>query len=100
MKTYLDGLTAMHSGEQVYRGRYVDRGGDDSHKVYPTAVHPVVRTHPVTGRKALYVNRNFTTHILDLPRDESRDILEFLSPLRETGLQTRFKWQPQYRFTG
>jgi len=95
MKTYLDGLTAMHSGEQVYRGRYVDRGGDDSHKVYPTAAHPVVRTHPVTGRKALYVNRNFTTLILDLPRDESRDILEFLyRHCEKPDFQTRFKWQP------
>ena len=75
MKTYLDGLTAMHSGEQVYRGRYVDRGGDDSHKVYPTAVHPVawhrLRDWP---QRRLAVNCNFTTYILDLPRDESRDI--------------------------
>lgn len=95
MKTYLEGLTAVHSGEQVYRGRYVARGGDDSHKVYPQAVHPVVRTHPVTGRKTLYVNRNFTSHIVDLPRDEGKAVLELLyQHCEKPDFQTRFKWQP------
>ena len=59
MKAYLDGLTAMHDGEQVYRGLYANFGVTDR-PVYPRAEHPVVRTHPVTGKKALYVNRGFT----------------------------------------
>ena len=41
---YLSGLTALHDGEQHYRGRY--DGPDDADKVYPQAEHPVVRTHP------------------------------------------------------
>src|SRR4029453_15193431 len=78
MKAYLEGLTATHSGEHVYRKTNALLGRDDSDKVFPTASHPVVRTHPVTKRKALFVNGHFTTHIDGLPRDEARAILKFL----------------------
>src|ERR1700741_1061423 len=50
MKAYLEGLTATHDGEGYYRGRYADKGADDRGKTYPRAVHPIVRTHPETGR--------------------------------------------------
>ena len=56
LKAYLDGLTAVHDGEHVYRGLFASIGEPDR-PTYPQAEHPVVRTHPVTGRKALYVNR-------------------------------------------
>src|SRR5271168_3525538 len=62
MKTYLDGLAAIHDGEH-YRGQYANYGIADKPS-YPRAEHPVVRTHPVTGRKALYVNKGFTRRIL------------------------------------
>ena len=52
MRQMLSGLTAYHESEHVYRGRYADRGVDDRGKVYPRATHPVIRTHPETGRKA------------------------------------------------
>ena len=74
MKTYLDGLTAIHDGEH-YRGQYANYGIADKPS-YPRAEHPVVRTHPVTGRKALYVNKGFTRRILGVPRDESDGILQ------------------------
>ncbi|MDE2582639.1 MAG: TauD/TfdA family dioxygenase, partial [Rhodospirillales bacterium] len=77
MKAYLDGLTALHDGEPVYRGLYANYGVADKAS-YPHAEHPVVRTHPVTGRKALYVNRGFTRRILGIPRDESEGVLRYL----------------------
>ena len=61
MKSYLDGLTAEHTGEH-YRGQYANYGVADKAE-YPRAEHPVVRTHPVTGKKALYVNKGFTRRI-------------------------------------
>ena len=59
-KRFLDGLTAKHESEHFYRGRYAEWGVDDKNKTYPQANHPVVRTHPQTGRKALFINRTFT----------------------------------------
>lgn len=92
MQRFLEGLSAVHDGEHVYRGRY---GWNDSGKTYPRSVHPVVRTHPETGRKALFVNRGFTTAIEGLNRNESDALLEMLYDHAETPeYQCRFKWQP------
>jgi alpha-ketoglutarate-dependent taurine dioxygenase len=92
IRTLLDGMTAIHDGEQLYRGRY---GNDDTGKVYPRAEHPVVRTHPVTGRKSLYVNRFFTTRIVGLSKIESDGLLQMLFRHIETPeFQVRFRWQP------
>ncbi|WP_256739241.1 TauD/TfdA dioxygenase family protein, partial [Cronobacter sakazakii] len=57
--------------------------------------HPVVRTHPETGRKALFVSEGFTTHIEGLPEAESRDILEALwaHSVRPEHIY-RHQWQP------
>lgn len=93
MKTLLSGLTAKHESEHVYRGRYSDRGVDDYGKAYPEAVHPVVRTHPETGRKALYINRAFTTRIVELHKQESDALLEFLlNHSEQIDFQIRFRW--------
>src|SRR3984957_17399961 len=77
MKAYLEGLTAIHDGEDSYRGTYAYAGVGDR-PVYPRAEHPVIRTHPVTGKKAVYVNHGFTKRLLGVPRDESKAILEYL----------------------
>jgi len=91
MKRMLEPLTAMHEGEHVYRGRY---GVNDTGRVFPKAEHPVVRTHPVSGRKALYVNGGFTTRIVQLKRAESDALLQFLYRHAETPeFHCRFRWQ-------
>ncbi len=93
MKAYLQGLTALHDGEENYRGTYANFGVKDK-PVYPRAVHPVVRTHPVTGKLALYVNKGFTRRILDIPQDESAGILAYLFEHMANPLfQCRFRWR-------
>jgi taurine dioxygenase len=62
---------------------------------YPLATHPVVRTHPVSGRKALYVNSIFTTAIVGMEKDESDALLAKLN--RQTAIpevQVRLNWKP------
>lgn len=87
MKHYLEGLTATHDGKLAF-GRF------DPDGKFPTAVHPVVRTHPVTGRRVLFVNRGFTSHINELSAPESRALLEFLLQHCENEyFQVRFRWE-------
>ncbi|MEL0123865.1 MAG: TauD/TfdA family dioxygenase [Paracoccaceae bacterium] len=93
MKTFLDGLSATHASEHIYRGRYADRGQKDSDIAFPSASHPVVRTHPQTGRKALFVNRTFTTRINELSEEESSAVLKMLFEHAESiQFQIRFRW--------
>jgi alpha-ketoglutarate-dependent taurine dioxygenase len=93
IRRLVEGLTAIHDGEPVYRGRF---GHPDARgKEFPRAAHPVVRTHPVTGRKALFVNPNFTTRIAGLSRLESDALLQLLYRHCETPeFHCRFRWQP------
>lgn len=84
MKRMLAGLTAEHSVVKSFpAGRW---GADPQFKEryeravakHPPMTHPVVRTHPVSGRKALFVNEGFTTRILELEPRESDALLAFL----------------------
>lgn len=93
LRGMLDGLTAEHRSDHVYPGRYSDRGQKDADISCPSAAHPVVRVHADTGRKALYVNRTFTTRIDELSEEESRAVLDMLFHHAERiEFQIRFRW--------
>jgi taurine dioxygenase len=94
-QAFLGGLTATHSGERSYRRTNRLLGIDDRDRVFPKAVHPVVRTHPVTKRKALFVNQGFTDRINELSEEESRSVLDFLfAHATKPAFQVRFRWEP------
>lgn len=88
MKAYLDGLTAVHDGDMIYR-----KYSDDPARRFPVNAHPLVRRHPVTGRKALFYNAQYVTHIVGLDKAESQAILGFLAlHCTHPEFQVRFRW--------
>ncbi len=93
MQAFLEGLTAVHDGGLPYVGSY---GSTPPEGGYPRNGHPVVTVHPVTGRKVLYVNSGFTSHIEGLRRWESRALLDMLFAHIATTprLHCAVKWEP------
>jgi taurine dioxygenase len=103
MKAHLDGLWAYHDSYRPY-GVHVrpemyegDKGTDymrEKQATYTPALHPVVRAHPDTGRKGIFVNESMTTFIKDMDRRESDYLLRFLfDHLRTPEFQYRHKWR-------
>jgi sulfonate dioxygenase len=90
---YLEGLQAVHSGVEQANGA---KGAGQFVRREPIqTVHPVVRVHPVTGIKSVFVNPGFTRRILGVPRSESENTLRFLYSEFATNpdINFRFKWQ-------
>lgn len=90
---YLESLEALHSAkEQADEAR---RNGLPVRREPVTSRHPVVRTNPVTGHKAVYVNPGFTRAIVGVPTIESENILKLLFTLIATDIPNtvRWKWQ-------
>ena len=104
LKGLLSGLRAVHDTRRIYTPDAQRRLGgtigdaasmrrnrpEDQHE---EAVHPVVRTHPETGRRALYVNCNFTSRFEDMTEAESAPLLDFLfTHLQRPEFTCRFRW--------
>ncbi|OQD63404.1 hypothetical protein PENPOL_c009G02912 [Penicillium polonicum] len=95
LKERLHGLKAVHSGfEQAEFS--LKRGGVDRREPVKTE-HPLIRTHPVTGEKALFVNGGFTRSIVGLKKEESDALLGFLLAHVGRGIdyQARIRWAPK-----
>jgi len=91
---YLEGLTAVHSAVAQADG---SRAAGLAVRREPVeTIHPVVRVHPVTGWKSVYVNPGFTRRIVGLPKAESDAILHLLfhQISENPDFQVRFRWQP------
>lgn len=92
MQTFLRSLRARHSGDLPWRGQYktVDP------RQFPRTLHPVVRTHPITGEDALYVNSGFTDRIWDMEEWESDALLKMIFDRIAFGVefQCRVRWEP------
>ncbi len=93
MKNMLQGLTAVHDGALPYVGSYKTTPPEGG---YPRHEHPVIATHPDTGKKLLYVNSGFTTRIKGLRPNESRALLDMLFRHIESTpkLVARVDWEP------
>ncbi len=100
-KQLLTGLSAEHDFKKSFQ-EYKYRKTPEEHQRWQQAVdkhppvqHPVIRTHPVSGKKALFVNEGFTTRIVELSEKESDAVLRFLfAHATKPEFQVRWRWQP------
>ena len=93
----IDGMTAVHDiTKPLLKGiaaGHTDVNLAEIQAKWPPVEHPIVRTHPVTGKKALFVNRNSTTHIPRLTERENDALLPMLmDQIRSPEFQCRFTW--------
>jgi len=95
IKSFISNLSAWHESIGVHRDRLNHKGAlRDGENAYPEALHPVVRTHPVTKKKTLFVNENFTTRIEGLNKNESDSILAMLyEHIATPEFHCRFRWK-------
>ncbi|MEZ5650910.1 MAG: TauD/TfdA family dioxygenase [Burkholderiaceae bacterium] len=81
LRDLCDGLSALHDA-------------DPHNRADQTCIHPVVRVHPVTGRRSLFVNEHFTRRIVELSHEESAMLLGFLTRwISSPRFTVRYRWQ-------
>lgn len=105
-KTILSDLNAIHSAENVYgeqgeynsqdyRSKHSGTPIQSDHRAHKRTAHPIIRTHPETGRKALYVNEPFTVGIEGMLEEESEPILRYLvQHAIQPDICCSFRWEP------
>lgn len=95
LRTMVDGLTAVHHNVlHLVRGE-PNQLQRDFESTRLRARHPVVTVHPETGERVLYVNPDFTSHILELTRQESAHVLACLyEQMTSREFTVRFQWAP------
>ncbi|MDG2304236.1 MAG: TauD/TfdA family dioxygenase [Candidatus Binatia bacterium] len=94
IKEKIDGMTAVHSYTRLFGGRLPEKERAEMREKYPDARHPVVRTHPETGAKSLYVNSSFVSHLDGVDEVEGCRLLRLL--YRQSAIpefQCRFRWR-------
>ncbi|KAI9023147.1 hypothetical protein DFJ74DRAFT_606189 [Hyaloraphidium curvatum] len=88
----LEGLTAVHDSRTAgHRAKETDVNGKEPE--LPRHVHPVIRTHPITGERALYVNSGFTSRIEGVPEEESAKLLKELFDLIAYSNEAHVRWK-------
>lgn len=99
MQSMLEGLIAVHDFRHGFKESLAEPGGHErlakAIADNPPVEHPVIRVHPESGKKVIFVNSLFTTHIVGIPAKESEVILQFLHDHVTTPEYTcRFSWKP------
>ncbi|MCD2105548.1 MULTISPECIES: TauD/TfdA dioxygenase family protein [Rhodococcus] len=95
IKELIDGKDAIHDFVPSFGRGMSPEKLEQMKEQYPPVLHPMVRKHPETGRKTLFVNSLFTTHIPDMDPAEGNDLLNLLfAQVKVPDFQCRFKWAP------
>ncbi|MEE2783346.1 MAG: TauD/TfdA family dioxygenase [Pseudomonadota bacterium] len=93
IKEDINGLNAVHSLEKTFAQRMDDEQREGAFEAYPDQVHPIVRSHPETGNKSIFVNVNFTLYVQDRSEEESSGLLNKLyDQAAKPEVQCRFRW--------
>jgi taurine dioxygenase len=93
-KARIENLTAVHDWIRTFGMGMDEKTRNELRADFPAVEHPVVRTHPETGRKMIYVNRAFTQYIAGVSAEESRSLLEHLfAQASFPEYQCRWKWR-------
>ncbi len=98
MKGFLSGLTAVHDLVAIMGPGVLSERGPEAYTSFykrtPPVEHPLVRTHPETGKKSLFVNPLMTSHIKDVTGAESKAVLDYIyDHIKQPEFHVRFKWR-------
>ena len=99
IKARVDDLFAVNDYTKMF-GPTTRFNSEESHedniKEFPPVLHPVIRTHPETGKRSIFTNNFFTSHIEDVDGEESDYLLSKLAEaIRDTSIQFRVQWEPE-----